>query len=84
MKNKNKISIEKTDAKELHEKIKSLVIARIRVLGEDISISIGGEDLQKEQMINHINNNDEIGKNIIDTQIEFLRDMASGALYETR
>jgi len=72
------------EASELQDKIRELVIARIRTLSEDVSLSVGGEDLKREQLIEHIKKEDEIGKDLIDMQIEFLQDMASGALYENQ
>ncbi len=69
---------------ELQQQIKELVIARILTLPEDVSLSVGHEDLKREQLIAHVEKEDEIGKDIIDMQLEFIRDMASGALYENQ
>lgn len=84
MNDTNVTIISKEEADELQEQIKELVIARIRTLSDDVSLSIGGEDLKREQLIDHVEKDDEIGKNLIDMQIEFLQDMASGALYENK
>lgn len=65
----------------LQQQIKDLVIARILTLPDDVSLSVGDEDLKREQLIEHVKKEDEIGKNIVDMQLEFIRDMASGALY---
>lgn len=69
---------------DLQKQIKELVIARILTLPEDVSLSVGNEDLKREQLIAHVKKEDEIGKDIIDMQLEFIRDMASGALYESQ
>ncbi len=69
---------------ELQNQIKELVIARILTLPEDVSLSVGDEDLKRGQLIEHVQKEDEVGKDIIDMQLEFIRDMASGALYENR
>jgi len=76
--------IAKEKADKLQEQIRELVIARIRTLSDDVSLSVGGEDLKREELIEHVQKEDEIGKNLIDMQIEFLQDMASGALYENK
>ncbi|MFH0749804.1 MAG: hypothetical protein V1917_02715 [Candidatus Gottesmanbacteria bacterium] len=76
--------LSKEKADELQEQIRELVIARIRTLSDDVSLSVGGEDLKREELIEHVQKEDEIGKNLIDMQIEFLQDMASGALYENK
>lgn len=36
------------------------------------------------RFIEHVEKEDAIGKDIIDMQLEFIRDMASGALYENQ
>ncbi|MBI3955803.1 hypothetical protein HY339_00950 [Candidatus Gottesmanbacteria bacterium] len=69
---------------ELQQQIKDLVIARILTLPEDVSLSVGDEDLKREQLIEHVQKEDKIGKDIVDMQMEFIRDMASGALYENQ
>ncbi len=76
--------ISKEEADELQEQIRELVIARIRTLSDNVSLSVGGEDLKRDELIEHVQKEDEIGKNLIDMQIEFLQDMASGALYENK
>lgn len=76
------ISNEKSD--KLQKQIRELVIARIRTLTEDVSLSIGGKDFKREELIEHVQKEDTIGKDIIDMHLEFLQDMASGALYENQ
>lgn len=66
----------------LQDQIRELVIARIRTLPEDMALSIGGEELKRDQLIEHVVQDDAIGKELTDMQLEFLQDMASGALYE--
>lgn len=66
----------------LREQIKELVIARIRTLPEDVALSVGGEELRRDQLIEHVQEGDDVGKEFIDMQMEFLQDMANGALYE--
>lgn len=53
-------------------------------LPEDVSLSVGDQDLKREQLVEHVEKEDAIGKDIIDMQLEFIRDMASGALYENQ
>lgn len=69
---------------ELQEQIKELIIARIRTMPEDIVLSLGGEELKREELVEHVQKNDTIGKELTEIQLEFLRDMASGALYENQ
>lgn len=66
------------------EQIKELVIARIRTLPDDVALSVGGEELKRDQLIEHVQEDDAVGKELIEMQLEFLQDMASGALYENQ
>lgn len=76
--------VSKKESDELQQQIRELVIARIRTLPEDVSLSVGGEDFKKDDLIKHVQKEDKIGKNLIDMQLEFLQDMASGVLYENQ
>lgn len=64
------------------EDVKKLVIARIKASSDDLGISIGSVNLTKEQLIENVEENNNIGKQIIEIQLEYLRDMASGAIYQ--
>ena len=72
------------EEKIFQEQIKELVIARIRTLSDNVALSIGGEELKRDQLIEHVREDDEVGKELIEMQLEFLQDMASGALYENQ
>lgn len=67
---------------ELLEAMKKIVVERIRTSSDDLVITIGDKEYDKKQTLESIEKGDEIGLEIIDTQMEFLRDMASGRFYE--
>lgn len=61
------------------EEIKKLVIVRLETMPSNIKISIGSEgSLSKKDLINHVKMGDELGKNIINLQLQYLRAMKSG------
>ena len=63
--------------------IKELVIARIKAAPEGVGVSFGGQDgLSKDELIKHIEANDEIGRKIIEVQMNFLTSLKEGRLYE--
>jgi len=68
--------------KELQEDIRKLVIARIKASSDDLSISIGSTGYTKEEIVKSIEKGDELGQEIIEIQMEYLRDMAEGAIYQ--
>lgn len=68
--------------KETQEDIRKLVIARIKASSDDLAVSIGLKEHTKEQMLKSVETGDELGQEIIEIQMEYLRDMAEGAIYQ--
>jgi len=61
---------------------KSIALARIQAQSDKIKIHFSsGETLSKSELISNIENETEIGKKLVDLQINFLKDLASGKLY---
>lgn len=60
---------------------KELVLERIKALSEDVIISIGSNELTREEIINSIEIEDETGKDIVKAQMDYLKAMASGEIY---
>lgn len=65
----------------IDEDLKNLVIERIKASSSDIKVSIGTSEYSKEEMLRNVEEENEIGREIVDIQIEYLRDMAEGAIY---
>ena len=64
---------------EITKDIKELVIARLEALPSNKRISIGSEgSFSKDELINHINKEDKIGKKIIQIEMEFLISLKEG------
>ena len=64
----------------IQEDIKRLVIARLRTLGSNKRISIGSEGkFNKDQLIERVEQEDSIGKKIIQIQLQYLRSLKEGA-----
>lgn len=59
-----------------------LVLARLMVMPSDLRLSIGSKEYTKEELEQHIKKEDEIGREYTEIQLEFLRDLASGAIYQ--
>lgn len=64
------------------QKEKELVIARLEVVSPELSFYVGGEDksFSKQDLIEEINKDTNVGKEFIKTQLEFLRAMKDGSL----
>ena len=61
------------------EEIRNLVVERLKSISDESSLMIGGDlKLTRDEMIESVKNNDEMGRKIIDMQMTYLRDLASG------
>ncbi len=62
--------------------IKQLVIARLRALPSGRKVSIGSNgEFSKDELIERVTQNDDIGKKIIDIQIKYLQSLKKGVLF---
>jgi len=65
------------------EEIKKIVVARLEILPENKKISIGNfGEFSKDELIENVNKNSEIGNKIIEIELEFLRAMKRGIYNE--
>lgn len=65
------------------QEIRQLVIERLKTLPEGTGISIGSQgDFSKNEMIAHVKKGDDIGQKIIAVELNFLRGLKEGLLYE--
>ncbi len=68
--------------KKIQEDLRKLVIARINASSGDLRVAVGGQGTySKEELIKSVEAGDELGQEIIKTQLEYLRDMAEGKIY---
>ena len=63
------------------QQLKQIALARARLMPDDLNISIGGTNLAKQELIEHIEQEDKIGEQLMLVDLNFLRDLASGSLY---
>lgn len=67
---------------EKQKKIIEIVRARLATLPPDAVLSIGSlGELKRDQIIKEVENNTEIGKKIIEVQLEYLRMLKEGIFY---
>ena len=75
----------KKEDKQKKEEIKKLVIVRLDALPPNVSISVGSEGhFNKEELIKQIENDTEIGKKMIEIELEYLRKLKEGIFYASR
>lgn len=73
----------KQKEQELQEYIKALVIARINALSKDLEISVGGEEVTREEILKSVAEGNELGKEVIEMQLKYLRDISRGKIYSS-
>lgn len=67
----------------ISEDLKDLVIYRLDTLPSDKKISIGSSgEFSKSELIEHVKRGDDIGQQIADIEITFLRALKDGTLLE--
>ncbi|OGY25469.1 MAG: hypothetical protein A2Z11_03510 [Candidatus Woykebacteria bacterium RBG_16_43_9] len=71
----------KQENKVTDEEIRKLVIERLKTLPSDRKISIGSDgDFSRDQLITAVEKENDVGRKIIDVQLEFLRSLKEGIL----
>lgn len=73
-------NFEHIDPETLKE-MQKLVLARLRASSDELTVSIGNTEYTKKEMLESVEEINDIGKEIIEIQMEYLRDMAQGAIY---
>lgn len=68
--------------KGLQEEIRKLAMERIKVSSGDLRVSIGAKDYTKAELLESVERGDEVGRKVMEAQIEYLRDMAEGKIYQ--
>ncbi len=65
------------------EDLQALVSARVRVLSPETGISVGSSGpIKRDELLAHIEAGDEIGKNFIAMDWQFLQSLKTGEIYE--
>ena len=68
---------------ENEQEIKELVIARLKTLPNNKDISIGSSgEFSKDELIETVENEDQLGKKLIEVEMNFLRTLKDGLYYE--
>jgi hypothetical protein len=65
----------------LREQLKALVLGRISVMPDTLRIAIGSMELGKDDIARHVEEGDAIGTQMMEMELGFMRDLASGAIY---
>lgn len=68
---------------EISREIKELIVARLDAIPQDKKISIGKYgDFTKDELIDNVKNSSEVGRKIVEIELEFLRAMKQGVIIQ--
>lgn len=67
---------------EFREQLKAIVLERANAMPETLRIAIGSEKFNKDDLIKHIEDEDEVGKQMMAMELGFLQALTSGAIYK--
>jgi hypothetical protein len=71
-----------TSDAELGPQLKELVLERISVMPSTMRIVIGTTEVAKEDIIKHVKDEDDTGKQMMEMELDYLRDQVSGVIYQ--
>jgi hypothetical protein len=66
---------------ELREQLKAIVLERANAMPGTLRIAVGAEKFEKNDLLKHIRDEDEIGKQMMVMELGFLQALTSGAIY---
>jgi hypothetical protein len=70
---------DKNQQTKIDDNLKELVEARIDLMPPNYKLSIGNKGtFTKEQLIEHVRSGDEIGMNLIETELSFIKALTNG------
>ena len=83
MPNNKKTKKESSSAVEITDDVKKLVKARLGTLPRGIGVSVGSEgEFSRDELIEHVEREDDIGRKMIEIDMEFLQSLKKGEFYE--
>lgn len=66
---------------ELSEQLKNLVLERVGTMPETLGVFLDSKSLTKNDMHYHVKQVDAVGKEIMEMELRYLRDLVSGKVY---
>jgi len=70
------------DKDKIEREIQELVIERLKLIPSDKNISIGGATFTRSQIIDHVQKKDEIGKQVVEVELSYLKALKRGDFFE--
>lgn len=65
----------------INNNLKQIVVERLKRLPSHLQISIGNTSYSGDELITSVNEENALGQKIMNIQLDYLRDLASGKIY---
>ena len=85
MKPQSKIKFEPTKINigdKFEKQLQDLVVARLSAIPRNLQMAVGSSQYSIEDLIKSVQENNDIGKQLIIMQVQYLKDLASGEMYK--
>lgn len=68
---------------QIPEALKQLVVARLKLIPDDVKISVGAEgEFTRDELIERVEQDDRVGRQVAQSQLEFLQALGRGQLLD--
>jgi predicted secreted protein len=78
---KQKLKINKKRDKNYEKQIRELVVARLSAIPRNLQMAVGAKQYTIEELMENVESQSSVGKQIIAMQMQYLKDLASGEIY---
>ena len=66
---------------ELRKQLKAIVLERAMAMPASLRVAIGSDHISQKELVKHIQDEDEIGKQMMAMDLGFLQALTSGSIY---
>lgn len=68
---------------QIPEALKQIVVARLKLIPNDVKISVGAEgEFTRDELIEKVEQDDRVGRQVAQSQLEFLQALGRGQLLD--
>lgn len=68
--------------KDLLSQLQKLTLERLKAMPKNTEIAIGSDQYSRDDLVQHVLDADDLGQQMMEIQLEFLQDLASGEIYK--
>ena len=69
-------------SKDFEDQLRELVVARLSAIPQNLQMAVGSSQYTIKELVESVQKGDEVGKQIVAMQVQYLKDLASGEMYK--